>query len=436
MELKKYKLRQLGEFKNGANYPKGSYGEGDKIVNVKDLFRGRFVDEKSLDELKPGSLKDKTIYQTQDGDILFTRSSLVRSGAGMCAMIHEPSQCILFCGFIIRYRLFNPKEVYPLYLLYLLRSPQYRNLFTGNQQTNITNINQDSLGEIEVALPIDLKGKIDNEKQVQIVSILDDLDNKIALNKRINAKLEQVAKRLYDYWFVQFDFPDKNGKPYKSSGGKMVWNEQLKREIPERWEVKPISEMLKCDIAGDWGEEEKKGNYNYKVNCVRGCDMIDMTSLPTRYILQANSKKLLQADDFIIEISGGSPIQSTGRIVQVTDEIINRFDKKVICSNFCHGIRIAEKDYISYFLQMWNMFYENKVFFNFEGKTSGLKNFQFDTFISQLWVFPPKQLSKQYHEIVSLNRKQIDKSESENQKLISLRDCLLPMLMNGQVEVR
>lgn len=284
------------------------------------------------------------------------------------------------------------------------------------------------LSEIIVNLPSFLIQK-------KIATVLSSLDEKIVLNKKMNQKLEAMAKHLYDYWFVQFDFPDKKGKPYKSSGGKMAWNEQLKRVIPEGWEVKPISEMLKCDIPGDWGEEEKKGNYNYKVNCVRGCDMIDMTNLPMRFILQSNSKKLLQTDDFIIEISGGSPTQSTGRIVQVTDEIINRFNKKVICSNFCHGIRISEKEYISYFSQMWNMFYANKVFFNFEGKTSGLKNFQFDTFIDNKWYFPPECLAKEYNYLIRKIQSQIDKNDSENKKLILLRDRLLPLLMNGQVEV-
>ena len=75
------------------------------------------------------------------------------------------------------------------------------------------------------------------DQQRRIVSVLSSLDSKIALNRRINTKLGTIAKRLYDYWFVQFDFPDANGNPYKSSGGKMVWNDALKREIPEGWEV-------------------------------------------------------------------------------------------------------------------------------------------------------------------------------------------------------
>lgn len=314
------------------------------------------------------------------------------------------------------------------WLYYYLQSPYFKKL-----------MNSLLSGAVQKFVPLGFLRSIDipkyDDNKKAIVKFLSSLDDKIALNNRINAKLEQMAKRLYDYWFVQFDFPNADGKPYKSTGGKMVWNEELKREIPEGWEVKKISEILDCEIPGDWGEEEIKGNHKYKVNCIRGCDMVDMTDLPVRYILESNSKKLLQKDDFVIEISGGSPTQSTGRIVQITDEIIKRFNGKIICSNFCHGIRLNDKDYASYFFQMWNMFYLNNIFFNYEGKTSGLKNFQFDTFVSETWYVPPKELVRKYHEVVSKFRKQIDINESETQKLTVLRDRLLPLLMNGQVEV-
>ena len=292
--------------------------------------------------------------------------------------------------------------------------------------------------------PITISFFDDIEYQRKIASVLSSLDNKIALNRRINAKLEQIAKRLYDYWFVQFDFPfdfaqgkpNAEGKPYKSSGGKMVWNDKLKREVPEGWEVKKLEDTLKCDISGDWGEEQTKGNHTYKVNCIRGCDMVNMTNLPERYIIPKNADKLLETNDFVIEISGGSPSQSTGRIVQITEEIINRFNKKVICSNFCHGIRLKEANLVSYFLQTWNTFYKNGVFFNYEGKTSGLKNFQFDSFFSNYWYFPPMELARQYHETYSKIKEKIDKTETEITKLTALRDKLLPLLMNGQVEVK
>ena len=118
---------------------------------------------------------------------------------------------------------------------------------------------------------------------------------------------------------------------------------------------------------------------------------------------------------------------------QITEEIINRFNGNVICSNFCHGVRILNKKYISYFLRMWNMFYDNKVFFNYEGKTSGLKNFQFDTFVGNKWYMPPENIVKKYDLTVNKIKAKIDKNESENLKLTSMRDRLLPLLMNGQV---
>ena len=98
------------------------------------------------------------------------------------------------------------------------------------------------IGAVQKALTIDMLNKVivplpPLPIQRKIAAVLTALDDKIALNRRINDKLEAMAKRLYDYWFVQFDFPDENGRPYKSSGGKMVWNETLKREIPAGWEV-------------------------------------------------------------------------------------------------------------------------------------------------------------------------------------------------------
>ena len=232
---------------------------------------------------------------------------------------------------------------------------------------------------------------------------------------------------------MQFDFPNEEGKPYKSSGGKMVYNEILKREIPAWWEVKKISSQIKENIGGDWGKEEPEGNYQLKVSCCRGADIVSMTDLPTRYILNANSSKLLEEGDMVVEISGGSPTQATGRCVLISKEFLNSFDNKLICSNFCQALSILDKDYVSYFYHMWKMFYDSDIFFNFEGKTSGIKNFQYDTFVAEKWYFPPKELSKKFGEIVSQNYKKKCALDQENKHLTALRNSLLPLLMNGQV---
>lgn len=399
--MKKYKLGDILELQRGYDLPHSEMEEG----NVPVAGSSGIIGYHSISKIDPPCI---TIGRSGSVGKLFFYNEAI-----------WPHNTSLY---IKSFKNNNEK-----YIFYLLKTVDFERLCDSSV---VPSLNRNFVYPIKVPF-------YDNiADQQKIAAVLSSLDDKIALNNRINAKLEQMAKRLYDYWFVQFDFPNADGKPYKSTGGKMVWNEELKREIPKGWEVKKISEILECEIPGDWGEENIKGKHDYKVSCIRGCDMVDMTNLPTRYILQVNAKKLLQADDFVIEISGGSPTQSTGRIVQITDEIIKRFNGKIICSNFCHGIRLNDKDYASYFFQMWNMFYLNNIFFNYEGKTSGLKNFQFNTFVSETWYVPPKELVRKYHEVVSKFRKQIDKNESETQKLTVLRDRLLPLLMNGQVEVK
>ena len=403
--MMKYKLNQLGDFKNGANYPKDSYVKGDKIVNVKDLFRGRFVDESSLDELKPRVLKDKSIYQTEDGDILFTRSSLVRSGAGMCAMVHNPSQCILFCGFIIRYRLFDKTSVYPLYLLYLLRSPQYRNLFTGNQQTNITNINQDSLGDIDVYLPVDKNGNIDYAEQVKLVSILDALDEKIALNKKMNQKLEAMAKRLYDYWFVQFDFPDKNGRPYKSSGGGMVWNEELKREIPEDWEVKSLADISQMYQPKTFDAKLLEKNGAYRVYGAGG------------YMGQYHEYNH-EFSEIIISCRG-----SCGNIYKTQPFSLITSNAMIV-----HPNDIQLREYLYWTLVRMGV--QHCIIGTVQPQITRGALAQYKL------IFPSTKSIKDFNKYAAAIDQKTRQLTDETQKLTALRDKLLPLLMNGQVVVK
>jgi type I restriction enzyme, S subunit len=277
--------------------------------------------------------------------------------------------------------------------------------------------------------------------QQKIASILSSLDSKIELNNRINAELEAMAKTLYDYWFVQFDFPDKNGKPYKTSGGKMVWSEELKREIPEGWEVQKMAEWLDIDKSGDWGKEETEGNFTKQVICFRGADINGLNGLdelkpPVRWILEKNSFKILKSHDLIIEISGGSPTQSTGRLAFITDATIKRFEHPLICSNFCKPVSIRNKKLLYNFVYYWNSLYDNGVFFGYEGKTSGIKNLLLDSFISSYYtVVPVEKIVTQFYEIMDNIQEKKQTNLAENQKLTELRDWLLPMLMNGQVKL-
>ena len=296
------------------------------------------------------------------------------------------------------------------------------------------NLSQKVIQDLEINLPL-------LETQQKIAKILSDIDDKIEVLHQINDNLAELAKTIYDYWFVQFDFPDENGKPYKTSGGKMVYNEVLKREIPEGWEVCTFSNFIKDIKNGDWGKEQEEGNYTEKVSCIRGADINGLNGngelkSPIRYINEKNKCKILVENDFIIEISGGSPTQSTGRIALLTSNTFARFKNNIICSNFCKAISLKDEKYTFFFLKEWERLYYNNILFSFEGKTSGIKNFLFEAFIHTYPIISPQKNIIEKYNFYNIK---VDENKQKNlqqiQSLQSLRDWLLPMLMNGQVSV-
>ncbi len=273
------------------------------------------------------------------------------------------------------------------------------------------------------------------EIQDKIADIMLKLDRKIELNRQINDNLEAMAKQLYDYWFVQLDFPNEEGKPYKSSGGAMVWNEDLHMSIPCNWNVCLLSDYIGCNNTGDWGFDEPAEKRSIKVGCIRGADIVKLNNLPIRYIKDINTSKLLSAWDIVIEVSGGSPTQATGRSAFVTPGVLKRNGGNLTCSNFCHAFTMKDCKASAYFYFMWRMFYDNNNMFNFEGKTSGIKNFMTDTFLANKWLDVPTVLLDLFFERVKVIFEQIDNNIEEINALTKQRDELLPLLMNGQATV-
>jgi type I restriction enzyme, S subunit len=322
------------------------------------------------------------------------------------------------------------------YIFYLAKSPVFRERAIRCMEgtSGRKRVNEAALKRQTILVP-------DKATQHKVASILSVLDDKIDLNNKINEELEKIVKTIYDYWFMQYDFPDKHGKPYKSSGGKMVYNEVLKRNIPKDWKEEKLEDFIANNKSGDWGKEKQEGNYTKIVQCIRGTDInaiIGKSEIkaPVRYILEKNVGKILGAGDLVIEISGGSPIQSTGRLAYLTDEVFARFKHPLICSNFCKAVTLKKENQFFYFIYSWNKAYDNNTFFGFEGKTTGIKNLLFDTLVSQYYiVVPPENILNQFQQKASLLEKQRQINLIQNQHLSELRDWLLPMLMNGQVSV-
>ncbi|WP_345232114.1 restriction endonuclease subunit S [Olivibacter ginsenosidimutans] len=387
------------------------------LVNIDEI---KFVNE-SLYKLW---MKEEVLK----GDILLTSEA----PAGQI-LIWESEEKIVLSQRLFALRVNNKNHNY--FIKYFLQSDiGQTEIFRNTSGSTVFGISAKMFDLINVP-------NISRSEQVKIGKALKCLDDKIQLNNKINAELEQMAKTLYDYWFVQFDFPNEAGKPYKSSGGKIVYNNVLKREIPEGWEVQVFSDWIKETKAGDWGKDIEEGNYTERVYCVRGADINGLNGkgevkAPQRFILKNNLSKALKPNDFIIEISGGSPTQSTGRIALLTNKTFERFDTDVICSNFCKAVSLKDEKYIFNFQQEWQRLYDAGIFFGYEGKTSGIKNFLFDSFInSYKIVLPPKDIVEQYYNIVQNFEEKKQINLQQNQQLAQLRDWLLPMLMNGQVKV-
>ncbi|MGI2171751.1 restriction endonuclease subunit S [Shewanella sp. MF05960] len=320
------------------------------------------------------------------------------------------------------------------YVYYFLKNQynELRNLSSGVRK----NLNSGDIKGFPIRLP---EAVIE---QSRLSAVLKAIDQKVELNTRINTDLDAMVKTLYAYWFVQFDFPNEDGKPYKTSGGEMVYNEILKSEIPLGWDGNYLSDWIKADKTGDWGKEALQGNYTLQVDCIRGADINGLNgtgkvAAPNRFILEKNTHKLLLPFDFVIEISGGSPAQSTGRISVITEEVLERFEHPVICSNFCKAISLKNSSYFYNFSYMWQWIYDHEILFGWEGKTSGIKNLLFDAFVTKYHVaMPPENLAKKFYDFVSPLQSKKQTLLKENAELESLRDWLLPMLMNGQVTIK
>ena len=363
------------------------------------------------------------------GDILLTSEA----PAGQI-MVWDSDEKIVLSQRLFALRLKNEYDSY--FIKYFLQSD------TGQKEINKNTTGSTVFGISAKMFDLIKVPKIEKTRQVAISRVLKSLDAKIELNNKINRELEAMAKTLYDYWFVQFDFPDANGRPYKSSGGKMVYNAELKREIPEGWAVKTVSKWIKKDKSGDWGKEEAEGNYQLEVSCIRGADLNGLNGngelkAPTRFILEKNSNKLLENHDLIVEISGGSPTQSTGRLAFITEKTLERFSTPIICSNFCKALTLKDESYLFNFVYQWNRLYDYGVLFGWEGKTSGIKNLLFESFVTNhKEIYPPSILVQKFYDFTKPIHGQIQKSLMQNQHLTALRDWLLPMLMNGQVTVK
>lgn len=302
------------------------------------------------------------------------------------------------------------------FIYYLSISPNFRSIAIKSMvgSSGRQRVQQNVLENAEFLLP-DLK------TQKKISAVLGSLDNKIELNEKINQNLESQAQAIFKSWFVDFE-------PF---GGKM----------PADWKSGTFSELITNTVGGDWGKDELQDNYTEEVYCIRGADIPDVKignrgKMPKRYILQKNySLKKLNDGDLVVEISGGSPTQSTGRIAAISDYLLNKYKNKIICTNFCKSLK-PKKNYSEYVYHYWQYLYDKNIFFGYENGTTGIKNLDISAFLeTEPVIIPSQNILVAFAEVCKKTFAQIYHNGYENETLAQLRDTLLPKLMSGEIDV-
>ena len=414
--FKKYKLGDVAEIVISSIDKKTKEGEHKvKLCNFVDVYHNWAITESMYNSFMIASANDKNIerFSLRKGYVAFTKDSETRNDIGISTYIADN-----FDDVVLGYHcaLVKPNEDILLgkYLNAFMHSDyikKYLELNATGSGMRYT-LSVQTLYDMPILLP-------SVEEQEYIGNIISTIDRKIAVNRAVNHNLEAMAKQLYDYWFVQFDFPDENGKPYKSSGGKMVWNEKLKREIPEGWEVKSIFEAISVQYGFPFSTEqftEERTN----VQVVRIRDILEGTT--SAYSLEDTDEKYrLNEGDVLVGMDGNFHMNfwhnNEAYLNQRCVRLRPYSDSDISSIQILHSI----SPYIKAKEQ------------NAKGSTVGhlsdkdLKGLNLVQSINTMHFNSRKTLDG----LLSL----IIRNKKEILSLTKLRDSLLPLLMNGQVSV-
>lgn len=315
-------------------------------------------------------------------------------------------------------------EYNPYYIYYWLKTKKDF-LFQQASVTRTPILNKTSFSNIDINIPV-------KNYQNSVVDVLKNIDQKIELNNKINAELEAMSKLIYDYWFVQFDFPDANGKPYKSSGGKMVYNQVLKREIPDGWEVKSFGDYAKVKsgfaFKSSWWQES--GTPVVKIKDIQENNTLNQSNMSfvSEDKIRAASRFISKVNDVVIAMTGAT----IGKFA-----IIPKSDKPLLINQRVGLYDLGEKPIAKLpFLinSMKQDFFRNKIFQVAGGAAQ--PNISGEQLDNLPLIYPNTGLLEKYNSLMLSNYQKYSNNEAESSELVKLRDWLLPMLMNGQVTVK
>lgn len=384
-----------------------------RIINATALMDG-FIDWNNCGYISKERYEESKEIMLKENDILISKDGTL----GKIGYVKDmDKKCTVSSGiFVVRNTI--PDKLDFDYLYHILKSHIFKDFIRRNKAegSTINHLYQRDLVNFEIDLP-------NIEKQRKVANVLNLLDNKISNNNKIISELESMAKTIYDYWFLQYEFPNEEGKPYKSSGGKMVYNEELKREIPKRWECKKIVEIEDNIVTGKTPSTKDEKNFNGNIPFITIDDIRQglYVSNTVRTLSEkgANSqiKKFVPKDSICVTC-----IATVGLVgVTTQDSQTNQQINSIVCENKnnLYYLVNAIKDYFQYS----------------SGAKSGniFDNMNKEDFESIRLLYPTEDVLIKFKEKVAPTYSKIKNCILENEELVKLRDYLLPLLMNGQV---
>lgn len=406
-----YKIKNICKIKGGKRIPKGEVLQKEKnshpYIRILDMYQGRIINiSKDMLYAKESYIKQIKNYIVNENDVIL---AIVGNTLGMVSIIGNTLDTAQLTENCCKFVDIQEDKINRLFLYYALISPLNQNVIkkfrVGSSQPKLPLYN---VGELLVP-------KFTLAIQSKISNLLSNIDSKIELNNKINNELEAMAKTIYDYWFLQFEFPNEEGKPYKSSGGKMVWNEELKREIPEGWDVQTLENLGNLIM----GQSPKSTSYNNKkegLPLINGAAELQKDKIEiTKYTSEPT--RICKKEDLIF-------------CIRATIGNINYADKSYCLGRGVGAFRVTEKEYVEYmFLTLRNILnMYNKILTG-----SIIVGITKEDLLQQNIIKPKNDVITQFYNKVHFMAEKMKSIKKENQELTSLRDFLLPLLMNGQV---
>ena len=330
------------------------------------------------------------------------------------------------------------------FLRYIVGSASFtQHILAVQTGTAVPHISGQQIKEFRFALP-------PLSVQRAIADILGSLDDKIELNRRTNETLEAMARAVFKSWFVDFDPVVAKSKGRQPEGmdaetarlfPSSFQDSEIGR-VPKGWRVVTLDSLWEFAVGGDWGSDSPSEINGSPAFCIRGADIPDLQAggsgkMPRRYLKTPSlEKRRLQAGDLVVEVSGGSPTQSTGRPVLVLSELLERIEEPLVCSNFCRLVRLKNTDFSNLIFLWLRHLYGNDEFLQFENGTTGIKNLAFTEFSrSYPLAIPPDEILTPFNVITDalLTTRQWYGRQADS--IRRTLDALLPPLLSGEITV-